>query len=268
MVIDEATNFIHKNTGVPTRSESERDYTYYWQLWHHNWDDTDIALMVEKCGLKGKRVLEVGCGDGRITFPLAKICGSIVGADLRDDLIEIAQNAVRMQGLDNIEFRKMDAQKLDFDDESFDAVLYPWVLQMVEDPAKAVEEGFRVLRRNGQMAVVGLLSGADYDEIIAKFLPEALPVDSIEPAKCYENPLSHVFGVDAKVLRAEQTFRYFFETPQLAYEAFVFALDRWYGGIKLSGDEQQRLRLELDKYRCDNRICIEFPAYVYFLQKG
>lgn len=258
---------FRKNTAIPLRNPLERDYTYYWQLWHHNWDDSDIDLLVQKCALKGKKVLEVGCGDGRITLPLSLVCGSITGVDLRDDLISIAKESVKSKGLYNAEFLKMDATRLHFDDETFDVVLFPWVLQMVDDPLRAVTEAFRVLKKSGQVAIIGLLSDADYDRIIAKFLPDPLQVGRIDPRLAYEEPLRQVFSVDPEAVRSVRTFNYYFETLDLAHEAFLFALDRWYGGIKLSSEAQHRLREELEKYLVGSRVCIAFPAFVYFATK-
>lgn len=258
---------FEKNTGTSHVAESKKDYTYYWQLWHHNWDDLDAALIKSSCSLPNKRVLEVGCGDGRITLALSGECSAIVGVDLSDKLIAQAQKRIQ-DGATNIEFQVMDAERLTFADESFDVILFPWVLQMVSDSARALSEAHRVLKPGGRLMVIGLLSHADYDDLIAKFVPNASSFPQTDPRTCYEKPLQDLFRIDVERHRSQRTFDYFFETLDIACDAFSFALKNWYGGIELDASGQERLKNELQKYQCSERIRLRFPANVYLVDKS
>ena len=55
-------------------------------------DPTGVSTSTIKdfCDLKGKRVLEIGCGDGRITFPMAEIADHVTAIDPETDDIQLA----------------------------------------------------------------------------------------------------------------------------------------------------------------------------------
>ncbi len=238
---------------------------YYWQLWHHNWDDRDLHVVQEMCPLKGGRVLEIGCGDGRMTFGLATYCNSITGVDINERFIQIAKERLKNGNEKDIEFLIMDAQQLNLSDESFDVVLFPWVLQMISDPMVAVRKAYRVLKPGGAVIVVGLRSDADYDRIMSNFVPDILAID---PSACYEKPIERVFGKDSQriALQVEESFDYYFESLEIAHEAFVFALDCWYS-TTLAMAGQQQLRELLGQYLLDNRVRLQFPASIYLVKK-
>lgn len=248
-----------KTVGIPDIDASEKDYTYYWQLWHHNWDDKDIETIEKLCSLPSKNILEVGCGDGRITSGLAEKCDSIIGVDLSEPLIAAAKARLTNAKNGNLKFELMDAQKLSFENETFDAVLFPWVLQMVSDPLQALTEAHRVLKSEGKVIIIALLD-ADYDDIINQFVTNS---SSINPDQRYDAPLTEVFGENACKTKSRQIFKYFFESLDIAMEAFQYALDRWYGGIKLDEEGQAHLFEVLKDYQIGERVCLEFPANVY-----
>lgn len=82
--------------------------------------------------------------------PLVGPSGSIVGIDLSERMVELArQNA---KGIDNVEFRVMDAENLAFPDASFDLVVCRFGLQIVTDPDRCIAEMRRVLKPGGRMA--------------------------------------------------------------------------------------------------------------------
>lgn len=255
---------FEKTTGSSTNG-LEKDYLYYWQIWHHNWDDSDVSLIRNLCTLKDKRVLEVGCGDGRITFSLAPHCRSIVGVDLDPIFIEAANQRLHAGEEQNIQFLEMDAGQLQLSDETFDAVLFPWVLQMVNDPGKALKEAHRVLKRGGHLLVIGLRSDADYDKIIGQFVLDSAVIDA---TTCYNNPIVNAFGHIENEIAADKGlgFSYFFENLELAYEAFLFAFERWYK-TTLTTPQKLDLLVLLRKYLTEERVHLRFPATIYMTTK-
>ncbi len=246
-----------------SEQQKDWDYVHYWQLWHRNWDNLDVETIQRLCQLQGKSVLEVGCGDGRITTMLAPYCERILGVDLEPRFIEIGKQRIAESGLTNVELKVMDACRLELADESVDFVLFPWVLQMVSDPGAAVREAYRALRPGGMIVVIGLLSDADYDRIIDRFVPG---VPRIDPIACYEEPLAEVFGVSKVEKIPDVPFAYFFGSKETAYDAFDFALDYWYGK-KISSADRAEMQVMVDGYADGQKVRIIFPASVYVAAK-
>jgi len=78
--------------------------------------------------LRGKRVLDVGCGDGRLALGAAALAASVVGVDPDPDAIAGARAQARAHGLRNVRFRVGAAQDLRFPSGAFDVVIFSWVL--------------------------------------------------------------------------------------------------------------------------------------------
>ena len=96
----------------------------------------------------GTRILDIGCGPGDDARDLARLVGSdgrVVGIDLSETMISEARLRSRETDLP-VEFRAMDATKLDFPDCSFDGVRADRVLQHVDDPVTVLNEMIRVTR--------------------------------------------------------------------------------------------------------------------------
>jgi SAM-dependent methyltransferase len=112
--------------------------------------------LVERLGIgEGARVLDVGCGTGRLTRWIAErvgASGSVIGVDPLADRIDVARSAGS-----GVRFDVGRAEDLGaFEDASFDAVCMSAVLHWVVDKAKALAEARRVLRPGGRLGVTTL----------------------------------------------------------------------------------------------------------------
>jgi 2-polyprenyl-3-methyl-5-hydroxy-6-metoxy-1,4-benzoquinol methylase len=93
-------------------------------------------------------VLDVGCGEGVLTAQWAQRLGSgrVVGIDLEDPKLK-AEWSVRGGG-ENLEFRIMAAERLEYGDDAFDLVAATEVLEHVGDPERVLSEMARVAKRS------------------------------------------------------------------------------------------------------------------------
>jgi ubiquinone/menaquinone biosynthesis C-methylase UbiE len=101
----------------------------------------------------GDMVLDVCSGPGEPAMSLASIVapsGHVTGIDLSANMMSIAAKTAAKRGLRNVEFVTMDAEKLEFPAESFDAVVSCFGFQIVTQPEAAAKEAFRVLKRGGR----------------------------------------------------------------------------------------------------------------------
>jgi ubiquinone/menaquinone biosynthesis C-methylase UbiE len=112
--------------------------------------------MVEYAKLSsGQRVLDVACATGFSTMPAARAVGDtgkVVGIDIADKLLEVARTKARSAGLSNLEYRVGDAEVLEFEDASFDAVICASSIFLLRDIPGALEEWHRVLKAGGTIA--------------------------------------------------------------------------------------------------------------------
>lgn len=101
----------------------------------------------------GKKVLEVGCGQGTVLTHLARRNASMVGVDMSRVSILRTREGARELGLP-VDVAQSDAESLPFADESFDAVVSFGVLHHTPDTGRAVREVRRVLKPGGRAIVM------------------------------------------------------------------------------------------------------------------
>src|SRR6202046_1730264 len=106
----------------------------------------------------GGRVLEVGVGTG-ISLPQYAPNLRIFGTDISEGMLRKARARVSEFRLKNVEgLAVMDAEKLEFPDNSFDVVMAQYVVTAVPNPEAALDEFARVLRPGGELIVLSRVS--------------------------------------------------------------------------------------------------------------
>lgn len=94
------------------------------------------------------KILDVGCGSGFFTILLGKQGHEVLGTDLTPDMIEKSRELAKEVGVD-CKFEIMDAENLDFPDETFDVVISRNLTWTLPDAGHAYEEWCRVLKKGG-----------------------------------------------------------------------------------------------------------------------
>ena len=119
---------------------------------------TATELMLDLAGVgPGSRVLDVAAGTGDQTLRAARRAGpagSVLAIDIAPAMLAAAADAAREAGLANVTTRVMDAQRLDFEPNSFDAAICRNGLMLIPEPAKALAAIRRVLKTGGRFAAM------------------------------------------------------------------------------------------------------------------
>jgi len=111
------------------------------------------ADFVKSLGIKpGDKVLDVACGTGNQSIPAAKLGADVTGIDIAPNLIEQAKTNAEKDGL-KIRFEVGDAEKLPYEDASFDVVLTMFGAMFAPRPDHVVNELTRVCRPGGLIAM-------------------------------------------------------------------------------------------------------------------
>src|SRR3979490_2598160 len=106
----------------------------------------------------GGRVLEVGVGTG-ISLPQYAQNLRIFGTDISEAMLQKARKRVAELGLRNVEgLAVMDAEKLEFPDNSFNVVMAQYVVTAVPNPEAALDEFARVLQPGGELIILTRVS--------------------------------------------------------------------------------------------------------------
>ncbi|MFE3138190.1 class I SAM-dependent methyltransferase [Streptomyces scopuliridis] len=102
----------------------------------------------------GQRVLDLGCGTGRFTVPMAELGAQVSGLDISRAMLDVAGRKLAARGL-SADLREGDMSRLPFPDSSFDVVTSMLALMHIplDDREKVFSEAARVLRPGGRMII-------------------------------------------------------------------------------------------------------------------
>lgn len=97
---------------------------------------------------EGLRILDIGCGGGLVSEPMARLGASVVGADAAEGNIAIASLHAQQQGLE-IDYRATTAEALIDAGERFDIVLALEIVEHVADPTQFIATCRNLVRPGG-----------------------------------------------------------------------------------------------------------------------
>jgi 2-polyprenyl-6-hydroxyphenyl methylase / 3-demethylubiquinone-9 3-methyltransferase len=115
-------------------------------------DQVDQHWQIDECSrtpLEGKTALDVGCGGGLLTEPLARLGAGVTGIDASSEVVAVAREHAAAMGL-AIDYRVGDVQALD---EQFDLITCMEVVEHVADPPAFVKALAKRLVPDGLLVV-------------------------------------------------------------------------------------------------------------------
>jgi ubiquinone/menaquinone biosynthesis C-methylase UbiE len=103
----------------------------------------------------GQTVLDIAAGTGDLGFLIAERLGGdgrVISTDFAPEMLDVARRNGESRGVSNVDFRVLDAERMDLDDDSVDSAVCRWGYMLMADPGAALKETRRVLRDGGPLA--------------------------------------------------------------------------------------------------------------------
>lgn len=147
----------------------ERVYSTYANVYDHIFgrvfhDGRAHAVRLLNLSL-GERVLEVGVGTG-LSLPFYPRSCEVVGVDLSEGMLAKCRERVQTLKLEQVRLMKMDASVMEFQDDSFDAVVAAYVVTAAPDYRAVMREMIRVCKPGGRIILLNHFS-SDHPVIAA-----------------------------------------------------------------------------------------------------
>ena len=124
---------------------------------------SDLPKIEEFVDLSGREMLEIGCGDGRLSSLLADKVKHLTAIDPDQAMINQACKEISA-----VDFRVGYGEKLDFNDRSYDIVLFSYSLHH-QDCVQALDEAKRVVRDNGSILIIEPSAEGEYTHLVSIF---------------------------------------------------------------------------------------------------
>lgn len=138
------------------------------RLWGDGWlspgGPEEVAVLLAASDLKGKSVLDIGCGAGGVDVLLAETYGAayVTGIDVEDTVLAHARDRAARAGLsERLGFAKVAPGPLPFPPASFDIVFSKDAIVHIPDKDVLMREVFRVLKPGGWFVASDWLIGHD-----------------------------------------------------------------------------------------------------------
>jgi ubiquinone/menaquinone biosynthesis C-methylase UbiE len=139
----------------PSIQVGSREFFDHIQPWMNPYKFPWIMERIEREAaiLKGKHLLEIGCGMGFDSLEFLKRGVRVTATDLTPNAVELTQQHFRIKGVQAEDIHTANALDLPFDDNTFDAVWANGVLHATGDTEKAIQEARRVLKSGGRAII-------------------------------------------------------------------------------------------------------------------
>jgi len=168
---------------------------------------SDLPKIEELVQLENKSILEVGCGDGRLTALLADRTQKITAIDPDKCSIDAARSKVP-----GINFLVGSGENLDFADNLLDIVLFSYSLHH-QDYVSALSEAQRVVRHDGRILIIEPNHNGEFNQLVSIFEPYETPLlkktfDYITSGS-FQILRQDTYGVDYSFADENELYEYF-----------------------------------------------------------
>ena len=219
-----------------------------------------------------KEVLEVGCGDGRLTFKYADTTRRVVALDPDAESIKRATANNPKELSRKLEFRVGKGEELSFPDDSFDIIFFTYSLCCIipSSMMKALEEARRVLKPEGSLvSIQPSLLQPFKSGLISYLLTKKFGDEEEDKFRQARFALKSMALLERKLdLVAEETctVNYSYDTPEEALEDSIRKRKEQYDSLSLT--EKQHIRKIIDQWATPQGIVLRENEVISFFSKA
>jgi SAM-dependent methyltransferase len=172
------------------------EYAAGWQAWVPQFEvflaGTTQLLLAALDPQPGMQILDVASGVGQPALAIAPLIGpqgSVTGIDLAGAMVAAARENARVRGVSNVTFHEAAAERLPFEDATFDAVSCQCGVIHFADVGRGLREMWRVLKPTGRAVITAWGPPESYgrhtlNTVLSRYLPASPPPEPGAP-----NPL-------------------------------------------------------------------------------
>ena len=194
----------------------ERHIAFLERLWGEGYlspgGADEVARVVEGLDLRGRTVVDIGCGSGGITVALARDFGAgrVIGLDVEGPVCAAARRRAEAAGLsDRVEIRQVEPGPMPLPDESADVVFSKHSIVHIADKEALARDVFRVLAPGGRFAASDWLlahDGPPSPELEAYLRSEDLDFGMASPAR-YTRALEQAGFAEVRLTNRNRWYR-------------------------------------------------------------
>jgi ubiquinone/menaquinone biosynthesis C-methylase UbiE len=126
-------------------------------------DNIEVEMIERFVSLKDQKVLEIGCGEGRLSALLASKPETYIAIDPDEQSIEKAKSEIP-----NVKFKIGSGEALEFEDVSFSVILFTLSLHH-QDSHLALKEAHRVLTETGKLIILEPVASGELTQFFSLF---------------------------------------------------------------------------------------------------
>jgi ubiquinone/menaquinone biosynthesis C-methylase UbiE len=232
----------------------------------------ETKTVLKHLSFDGKDVLEIGCGDGRLTFKYAEMARRVVAIDPIEESIEKAKSYRPKNLHQRLEFLVGQGEKLTFPDQSFEIVFFSWSLCCTDIPkmGKALDEASRVLRPGGTLINLQPSLHQPFSNGAVSYLIQKKFGTSVDDERYRQSrfALKYLVLIEERfklVAEEELTVNSYFDTIDEAVDDITKVRKEQYD--KLDRSTKERIRRILNSRLMEKKVLVQENAVLTVLHK-
>ena len=220
--------------------------------------------------MPGERVLDVACGSGNTAIAAARRFTDVTGVDYVPSLLDRGRERAEAERLE-IEFLEGDAERLPFEDGSFDVVLSTFGVMFAPDQQRTADELLRVTRPGGRIAMANWTPDGFNGQMFKAVGKHAPPPPGVQPPPLWgtEDRVRQLFGDRVSSIEAnERVANMRFRSPDHYMEFFRTYFGPTVMAFKRVGEEgapalERDLRELIDRFnRAGDGVAVMPATYL------